>query len=65
FIRFMDSYATVVRLELSPEKLLAFQTDGEKWNKLQEIYKEAGSMETAIEKYKQLKQKSYETEMSM
>lgn len=40
-------------------------TDGEKWNKLQEIYKEAGSMETAIEKYKQLKQKSYETEMSM
>ena len=53
------------RLELSPEKLLAFQTDGEKWNKLQEIYKEAGSMETAIEKYKQLKQKSYETEMSM
>lgn len=51
FIRFMDSYATVVRLELSPEKLLAFQTDGEKWNKLQEIYKEAGSMETAIEKY--------------
>ena len=65
FIRFMDSYATVVRLELSPEKLLAFQTDGEKWNKLQEIYKEAGNMETAIEKYKQLKQKSYETEMSM
>lgn len=45
--------------------MLAFQTDGEKWNKLQEIYKEAGSMETAIEKYKQLKQKSYETEMSM
>ena len=42
----MDSYATVVRLELSPEKLFAFQTDGEKWNKLQEIYKEAGSMET-------------------
>lgn len=65
FIRFMDSYATVVRLELSPEKLLAFQTDGEKWNKLQEIYKEAGSMETAIEKYKQLKRKSYEMEMSM
>ena len=45
--------------------MLAFQTDGEKWNKLQEIYKEAGNMETAIEKYKQLKQKSYETEMSM
>lgn len=37
--------------------MLAFQTDGEKWNKLQEIYKEAGSMETAIEKYKQLKRK--------
>lgn len=55
FIRFMDNYATVVRLELSPEKFLAFQTDGETWTKLQEFYKESGNMETAIEKYKQSK----------
>lgn len=62
FLRFMDNYATVVRLELSPEKLLAFQTDGEKWNRLQEIYREVGSLETAIEQYKQLKHKDYETD---
>lgn len=65
FLRFMDNYATVVRLELSPEKLLAFQTDGEKWNRLQEIYREVGSLETAIEQYKQLKHKDYETDFSM
>lgn len=65
FIRFMDNYATVLRLELSPEKLLAFQTDGEKWNKLQDLYKESGSIETAIENYKQSKINRYETEMSM
>ena len=65
FLRFMDNYATVVRLELSPEKLLAFQTDGEKWNRLQEIYNEVGSLETAIEQYKQLKHKDYEADFSM
>lgn len=65
FMRFLDNYATVVRLELSPEKFLAFQTDGEKWNKLQELYQEKGSIETAIENYKQLKTNRYEKEMSM
>ena len=64
FLRFMDNYATVVRLELSPEGL-AFQTDGEKWNRLQEIYRETGSLETAIEQYKQLKQNDYETDFAM
>jgi len=49
FIRFMDYYATAVRLELSPEKLLAFQTDGEKWNMLQESFKETKSIEKSIE----------------
>lgn len=57
FIRFMDNYATAVRLELSPEKLLAFQTDGERWTKLQEFYSISGSMEKAIEEYKQLNTK--------
>ena len=61
----MENYATVVRLELSPEKLLAFQTDGEKWNRLQEIYNEVGSLETAIEQYKQVKRKDYEADVSM
>ncbi len=45
----MDSYATVYALETFTGKIACIQTDGEKWNKLQEIYKEAGSMETAIE----------------
>ena len=65
FFRFMDTYATVLRLELSKEKLLAFQTDGEKWNKLQNLYKETGSIENAIEEFKTLKSKDYENESSM
>lgn len=65
FIRFMDNYATVVRLELSPEKLLAYQTDGEKWIQIQKLYKETGSIENAIESYKQSKKVKYETEMSL
>lgn len=65
FFRFMDTYATVLRLELSKEKLLAFQTDGEKWNKLQNLYKETGSIENAIEEFKTLKSKDYENESTM
>ena len=61
----MDTSSTVVRLQLSPEKLLAFQSDGERWNRLQEIYREVCSLETAIEQYKQLKHKDYETDFSM
>ncbi len=45
--------------------VVSFQTDGEKWNRLQEIYREVGSLETAIEQYKQLKHKDYETDFSM
>jgi len=51
FIRFQDNYATAVRLELSPEKLLAFQTDGDKWNILQGSFLETKSMEKSIEIY--------------
>lgn len=65
FFRFMDTYATVLRLELSKEKLLAFQTDGEKWNKLQNLYHKTGSIENAIEEFKTLKSKDYENESSM
>lgn len=65
FIRFGDNYATALRLELSPEKLLAFQTDGEKWAALQGIYDKSGDMSAAIEEYKQLKKKRYENENSM
>ena len=51
FMRFLENYATVVRLELSPEKLLAFQTDGELWQKIQESYKENHSIEHSITGY--------------
>jgi len=51
FIRFQDNYATVVRLELSPEKFLAFQTDGDTWTALQESFKKTKSMEKSIELY--------------
>ncbi len=48
YIGFIPDYSTVVRLELSPEKLLAFQTDGEVWNSLQEKIKEGKSLEESI-----------------
>ncbi|MDR2909977.1 MAG: conjugal transfer protein TraG [Bacteroidales bacterium] len=51
FMRFQEKYATVARLELSPEKLLAFQTDGELWQKIQERYKENHSVERSIIEY--------------
>lgn len=65
FMRFLDTYATVVRLELSKEKFLAFQTDGEDWNNIQALYKETGNMATAIQNYKSVKYQSYEKEMSL
>jgi hypothetical protein len=55
YMRFGDTYATVVRLELSREKFLAFQTDGEDWQAIQNLYEKTGSMETAIGEYKSLK----------
>ena len=51
-MRFGDNYATVMRLELSKEKFLAFQTDGDAWQSIDDNYKQSGSMEEAIEKYK-------------
>lgn len=51
FISFGDKDFKVVRLELSPEKFLAFQTDGEVWQNLQNRAKETGSMEKAITAY--------------
>lgn len=60
FMRFGDNYATVMRLELSPEKFLAFQTDGEAWQAIENNYNSCGSMENAIEMYKQSKMNSHE-----
>lgn len=47
FLRIQDLDALVLRLEMSPEKLLAFQTDGDLWMKIQEEAKEKG-IEQAI-----------------
>lgn len=47
FISFGDKDFKVLRLELSPEKFLAFQTDGSTWQKLQELAQES-NIETAI-----------------
>lgn len=60
FMRFGDNYATVMRLELSPEKFLAFQTDGEAWQAIDDNYRASGNMQEAIEKYKQSKHRNYE-----
>ena len=49
-----------MRLELSPEKFLAFQTDGEAWQAIDENYRASGNMQEAIEKYKQSKNRNYE-----
>ena len=35
FLRMGEKYATVTRLELSPEKFLAFQTEGSIWAELE------------------------------
>lgn len=51
FIRFLDLYATAVRLEFSQEKFLALQTDGKVWNELNEEYRKTGNMETTIVNY--------------
>lgn len=48
FIRFGDLYATVVRLEFSREKFLAFQTDGKTWKGLDDLFQSGLSMEEAI-----------------
>ena len=48
FISFGDKDFKVLRLELSPEKFLAFQTDGSLWQELQERAKET-DIQTAIQ----------------
>ena len=53
FIRFLDLYATAVRLELAPEIFLAFQTDGEVWAELQKRMQMYSSMEENIEDFLQ------------
>lgn len=47
FLRIQDLDALVLRLEMSPEKLLAFQTDGDLWMKIQDEAKVKG-IEQAI-----------------
>ncbi|MFV0331949.1 MAG: VirB4 family type IV secretion system protein [Dysgonomonas sp.] len=47
FLRILDKDAIVLRLNLSPEKFLAFQTDGDTWSKLQLQAKDKG-IEQAI-----------------
>lgn len=58
FIRFGDLYATVVRLEFSPEKFYAFQTDGKDWQALDNLCRSGKTMEEAITQY--IKTKEHE-----
>lgn len=51
FIRFMDKYAVAHKIEFSREKYYTFQTDGEKWNAIQEYYKENGDFPRSIYQY--------------
>lgn len=60
FFRLGELYTTVVRLELSPEKLLAFQTDGSVWSSLQEDYKKNPNLEDVI--INKLKNTTHETQ---
>lgn len=47
-------FARVMRLELAPKVLLAFQTNGDVANETMALYNEYGNMETAINKYIEL-----------
>lgn len=51
FIRFEDRHAIAVRLELSPKKYLAFQSEGEVWTQMNRLYAQNGDMETSINEY--------------
>ncbi|MEQ8580059.1 MAG: hypothetical protein RIB01_15225 [Balneola sp.] len=44
----LDGYAQVLRIQLPPEHVYAFQTEGHLYDKIEKYYKEFGSMETAI-----------------
>jgi len=58
FVRFLDLDAITLRLEISPEKFLAFQTDGETWQALYNDYLITGSLEQSIKN--KLNKKKYE-----
>jgi conjugal transfer ATP-binding protein TraC len=52
FVRFEDKHAIAVRLELSPKKYLAFQSEGEIWARINQLsLKYKGNMEEAINEY--------------
>lgn len=51
FLLKIGSESNIMRLELAPKVLLAFQTEGKEYTEVMEIYKELGDMEKAIEKY--------------
>lgn len=53
FLRFQDREAHVVRLELPGEKFLAFQTEGEISQRLNEMVEQGYSLEEAIKYYQQ------------
>ncbi|WP_075344130.1 TraG/VirB4 family ATPase [Tenacibaculum agarivorans] len=48
FIRFLEKYAVVGRLEFSKQKLYAFQTDGADWQYLTDDYKVTKDMPSSI-----------------
>lgn len=48
YIGFIPNYSTVVRLELSRAKLLAYQTDGEVWNDLQRRVSDGYTLQESI-----------------
>lgn len=65
YIRFMDLYNIVVRLEFSREKFYAFQTDGEDWQAIHNSYALNGNMEQSINDYITLKHQEYAKTISI
>jgi len=59
FIRFNEQYAVIVKNEFSKEKYYAFQTEGEDWKALNNLYKESNDMEKAIKQYIKLKDEAF------
>ena len=55
FLLKIGSESNIMRLELAPKVLLAFQTEGKEYTEVMELYKETGDMEKAIEKYSKIK----------
>lgn len=55
FLLSLGGECNVFRLELPAEALYAYQTEGAEFNTIKELYQDEGSMERAIEKYKETK----------